>query len=80
MMHMLRESRVDMKDVDPDGGDFNTIMLQLDIIGKPTTDLGLNADDQDRELKEAQKNYEECKQRLQAIDRGQEEDKQNESS
>jgi hypothetical protein len=32
MMHMLRESRVDMKDVDPDGGDFNTIMLQMDII------------------------------------------------
>ena len=37
MMHMMKESGVDLKDIDPDGGDFNAIILGFDMIDKPTT-------------------------------------------
>lgn len=73
MMQMLREFKADISAVDSsDVGEFNTIMLQMDIIWKPTTDLEKNAEDQEQELREAQKSLEDYKTRLQAIE---EEDK-----
>ena len=68
MMQLLRDAKVNAKEVDSDMGEFNNIMLQMDIIWKPTTDLEVNATDQERELKEAQNDYDDLKNRLYAID------------
>ena len=47
---MLREMKVDPKEVNSDMGEFNNITLQMDIIWKHTVELDKNAKDQEREL------------------------------
>lgn len=69
MMQVLRDFKADLSEVDSSEiGEFNTIMLQMDIIWKPTADLEKNAEDQEQELRETQQDLEACKTRLQAIE------------
>ena len=68
MMQLLRDFKVNVKEVDSDTGEFNNILLQMDIIWKPNQDLEYNGYDQVKELNEVQTDYENCKNRIFALE------------